>query len=256
VPEGIEVRHRRGCAALTGARCRCTPSYRAVVWSSVEGKKVARSFPTLAAARSWRADAQKQAQRGVRLGGTGRTLPEAATDLLEGMQSGRIRSRTGDVYKPSVVRGYEQALRLHLLPHFGATKLTKIQRRDVQALVDTMLERGADASTIRNALKPLQVIYRRAIEDDELGASPCERLRLPAARGRRERIATPTEAAALINALTADRALWGMAFYAGVRLGELRAMRWEQVRLAEGVVRIDRSLDATGQVIEPKSRAG
>jgi integrase len=47
-----------------------------------------------------------------------------------------------------------------------------------------------------------------------------------------------------------------MAFYAGVRLGELRAMRWEQVRLSESVVRIDRSLDATGQVIEPKSRAG
>src|SRR4051812_32105157 len=112
--EGIEARHRRGCAALGGGRCRCTPTFRAVVWSTVENKKVARSFPTLAAARAWRADAQKQARRGVRLGGTGRTLPEAAADLLDGMSSGRIRSRTGDVYKPSVIRGYEQALRLHL----------------------------------------------------------------------------------------------------------------------------------------------
>jgi hypothetical protein len=31
---------------------------------------------------------------------------------------------------------------------------------------------GADPSTIRNALKPLQVIYRRAIEDGDLAVSP------------------------------------------------------------------------------------
>lgn len=75
---------------------------------------------------------------------------------------------------------------------------------------------GADPSTIRNALKPLQVIYRRSIDDGALAINPCERLRLPAARGRRERIASPTEAAALIAALgLEDRALWGCAFYAG-----------------------------------------
>jgi hypothetical protein len=90
-----------------------------------------------------------------------------------------------------------------------------MQRRDVQRLADDLLASGADPSTIRNALKPLQVIYRRAIEDGDLALNPCDRLRLPAARGRRERIATPAEAAALIAALRPeDRALWGSAFYA------------------------------------------
>lgn len=38
-------------------------------------------------------------------------------------------------------------------------------RRDVQRLADELLGSGVDPSTIRNALKPLQVIYRRATED-------------------------------------------------------------------------------------------
>src|SRR5439155_19620002 len=111
-------------------------------------------------------------------------------------------------------------------------------------------------STIRNALKPLQVIYRRAIEDGDLALNPCDRLRLPAARGRREPIASPTEAAALIAALRPeDRALWGCAFYAGLRRGELRALLWNDIELAGGLVHVERSMDSYGDAGEPKSRA-
>ncbi len=173
------------------------------------------------------------------------------------MASGAVRTKAGDRYKPSVVREYERSLRLHLLPTLGGAKLSKIQRRDVQRLADELLASGADPSTTRNALKPLQVIYRRAIEDGDLAVNPCERLRLPAARGRRERIASPMEAAALIAAVRfEDRALWGCAFYAGLRRGELRALLWDDVDLANGLIRVDRSMSSHGETGEPKSRAG
>ena len=155
------------------------------------------------------------------------------------------------------MREYERSLRLHVLPALDGAKLSKIQRRDVQRLGDELLVGGADPSTIRNALKPLQVIYRRAIEDGDLGASPCERLRLPAARGRRERIASPPEAASLIAALRPeDPALWGCAFYAGLRRGELRALLWEDVDLADGLIRVKQSMSGHGETGAPKSRAG
>jgi hypothetical protein len=38
-------------------------------------------------------------------------------------------------------------------------------------------------------LMPLRVIVRRAIQDGELAVNPTEHLRLPAVRGRRDRIA-------------------------------------------------------------------
>ena len=255
--EGIEVRHSRSCGSRAGKRCSCEPGYRVAVYDAISRRKVSKTFRTIAEARRWRATAQTQAAKGVRLSGTVQTLYAAAEAFVDGMASGAIRTRAGDRYKPSVVREYERSLRLHVLPTLGGAKLAKVQRRDVQGLADEMLAAGADPSTIRNALKPLQVIYRRAIEDGDLAVNPCERLRLPAARGRRERIASPTEAAALIGALRSeDRALWGCAFYAGLRRGELRALLWNDVDLADGLIRVDRSMSSHGETGRPKSRAG
>ncbi len=255
--EGIEVRHARSCASRGGKRCNCEPGYRVAAYDAISKRKVSKTFRTLGEARRWRATAQTQAANGVRLAGTAQTLLNAAEALVDGIASGAVRTKAGERYKPSVVREYERSLRLHVLPTLGGAKLSKIQRRDVQRLVDDLLASGADPSTIRNAVKPLQVIYRRAIEDGDLAVSPCERLRLPAARGRRERIASPTEAAALIAALrTEDRALWGCAFYAGLRRGELRALLWSDVDLASGLIRVERSMSSHGETGEPKSRAG
>jgi integrase len=255
--EGIEVRHARSCASRAGKRCNCNPGYRVAAYDAISKRKVSKTLRTLGEARRWRAGAQAQAAKGVRLAGTSQTLHEAAEAFVDGIASGTIRTRTGERYKPSVVRVYARSIRLHVLPTLGGARLARIQRRDVQRLADDLLASGADPSTIRNALKPLQVIYRRAIEDGDLAVNPCERLRLPAARGRRERIASPSEAAALIAALRPeDRALWGCAFYAGLRRGELRALVWDDVELADGLIRIKRSMNSYGDGGEPKSRAG
>jgi integrase len=255
--EGIEVRHARSCLTRACRRCNCEPGYRVVAYDAISKRKVSKTFRTLGEARGWRATAQTQAAKGIRLAGTPQTLREATEPFLAAIATGAIRTRTGDEYKPSVVREYERSLRLHVLPVLGGARLSRIQRRDVQSLVDGMLGAGADPSTIRNALKPLRVIYRLAIENGDLAVSPCERLRLPAVRGRRERIASPEEAAALIGALRPeDRALWGSAFYAGLRLGELRALLWQDIDLAAGLIRVERSMSGKGEIGEPKSRAG
>lgn len=76
-------------------------------------------------------------------------------------------------------------------------------------------------------------------------------------QGRRDRIADPGEADLLLAALPEnDRALWATALYAGLRRGELMALRWEDVDLAAGVIRVERSWDVRAGLIEPKSKAG
>ncbi len=76
-------------------------------------------------------------------------------------------------------------------------------------------------------------------------------------RGRRERIARPEEAAELVAALPeADRALWATALYAGLRRGELQALRWQDVDFERGLVCVERGWDRVVGPIEPKSRAG
>src|ERR671918_2657672 len=174
------------------------------------------------------------------------------------MRSRRVRTRSGDVYKPSAIRSYDAALRDHVVPRLGRTRVGDVQRRDVQRIADDLLAEGRDPSTIRNALMPLRVIFRRAVEDGDMAINPCTHLRLPAVRGRRERIASPQEAERLLAALLErDRPIWGTALSAGLRRGELMALRWADVDVAAGVIRVERSYDDKGRVeIEPKSRAG
>jgi hypothetical protein len=45
---GIEVRHRKACAARRGVRCNCDPTYQASVWSARESKRIRKTFATLA----------------------------------------------------------------------------------------------------------------------------------------------------------------------------------------------------------------
>ncbi len=75
-------------------------------------------------------------------------------------------------------------------------------------------------------------------------------------RGTRDRIAGPEEAAALLAALPRDRAIWASAMYAGLRHGELRALRVQDIDLATGIIRVERSWDPRVGPVAPKSRAG
>jgi hypothetical protein len=81
------------------------------------------------------------------------------------------------------------------MPEFGAVRLSELQRKDLQGYVDRLLVDGVhNPSTIRNTLVPLRVIFRRAVVRGEVAVTPTIGLEIPAARGRRERIASPAEA--------------------------------------------------------------
>ena len=51
-----------------------------------------------------------------------------------------------------------------------------------------------------------------------------------------------------------ERALWATALFAGLRRGELAALRWEDVDLAAGVIHVRRSWDPVEGEIDTKSR--
>jgi integrase len=101
-------------------------------------------------------------------------------------------------------------------------------------------------------------VYRRAFARGDVAVNPTAGLELPAVRGKRDRIASPNEAAALLAALPDDdRAVWATALYAGLRRGELMALRHEDIDLKAGVIRVERAYDPrAGVYVAPKSRAG
>jgi integrase len=255
--EGIVVRHSRRCASREGRRCDCSPGYQAQVFSQRNARTVRKTFRTLADARAWRAEAQAALRRGTLRAPSRKRLSEAAGDWLQSARAGVIRTRSGEPYKPSALRGYEQALRTKVVPELGHLRLTAITRNSIQDLVDRLIAEGLAPSTVRNAILPLRAIYRRLISRSEVLLNPTLGLALPAVRATRERVAHPAEAHALIAALRPeDRPVWATALYAGLRRGELQALRWGDVDFKAGLIRVERSWDAKEGPIAPKSRAG
>lgn len=159
-----------------------------------------------------------------------------------GAKAGHILTRKGTRYRGSAIKGYERVLNLHVLPALGDRRISDLKRSAVQGWIDALVASGADPSTISNALDPLRRICDRAVKRDLIPFSPCQHLDVPRARGRRERIASPVEAAALIAALpTEDKALWATFMYSGLRVSEARALRWTDVDLDSNVFRVQRT---------------
>ena len=102
-----------------------SPTYQASAYSARDEKRLRKTFPTLPAARSWRAEAQMAIHRGKLRAPTATTLEEAGEELIEGMRSGRVRNKSGDLYKPSAIRSYERALRDRVLPELGAKRIER-----------------------------------------------------------------------------------------------------------------------------------
>jgi integrase len=232
--EGITVRHRKHCTEHAGGRCSCEPAYQAQVWSPRDNKPIRKTFASISAAKAWRQESQVAMRRGTLRAPSPSTLNEAAADWVAAARKGIVRTRSGDQYKPSAIRAYEQALNHRVLPDFGTCRLSAISHRVLQDLADQLTANGLSASSVRNTILPLRAIYRRAVSRGDIAINPTLKLALPAVRGRRDRIAPPQEATALLQALPlGERALWATALYAGLRLGELQALTWNEIDLAQ-----------------------
>lgn len=254
---GVVQRHSRRCALRSGeSACSCSPSFQAQVWSPRDGRPLRKTFADLADAKEWRQAMQVAVRQGRAGAPSTVTLSETAREWLELAAAGVVRTRSGDAYKPSALRSYDGALRA-LMVELGHLRLSAVTRNHLQDIIDRLVAEGRAPSTVRNTLLPLRAIYRRAVSREQVPLNPTLKLTLPAVRGRRERIARPQEGAALIATTPLrDQAIWATAFYAGLRLGELRALDWQNIDLEHGLIQVEQAWDPKAGLIEPKSRSG
>jgi integrase len=113
---------------------------------------------------------------------------------------------------------------------------------------------------VQCAILPLLAIYGRLVDRGDLAVNPTSKVNVPKVQRARDRIPIPSldEARALLAPLERrDRALYSTALYAGLRLGELQALKWDQVDLATGVIHVEAGWDRIdGEEIEPKTEDG
>ena len=202
------------------------------------------------------------------------TVEDAARRLVRGMADGTVRDKNGHDYKPSVLRKYEAALRLDVLPTIGAFTVASLTQGDVQRFADELAAHRSPEHA-RQALTALRVALRLSARYGELDGNPCAGVTVPASREKDEhrptRILDAAEARHLLDAAEADdvkhERSFALPFLAlllgsGLRSGEALALRYgpDGLDLAAGLVHVrstlDRHRDADGNYRElaPKSR--
>lgn len=259
-PPGIAPRHSKRCMSRQGQRCDCAPTWQAWVWDPRARAKIKTTRATKTEAKLWRQDALVAVRGGeLRAGpapGAG-TVAAALDELVDGMRAGIVLDRSGRRYRPVTIRGYASDIRTTLTPALGHLRVAEVRRSDIQRLVDRLHADGLSGSTIRNKLDPLKVLYRRALEDEDVRVNPTTTLRYPAKPKTAKQIAAPDRAKLLLDELPDDqRAMWATAFYAGLRMGELRALRWRDVDFDGGAIAVRSGWDDVEGEQDPKTEAG
>ncbi len=150
--------------------------------------------------------------------------------------------RSRQMHRPSSQAQVESHLRIHAYPAFGALPIADIKASRIQAWVKTISGRLAP-STVRVAHGIVAAIFKDAMADRVIAASPCERTKLPELLPRVLVIPTEDEVAAL-HAKMADeyRALVHLAAAAGLRQGEAFGLTVSRVDFLRREVTIDRQL--------------
>jgi integrase len=140
--------------------------------------------------------------------------------------------------KPSTLDCYAQFLRLYVLPRFGQVRVTAIERSQVKDFLAEWAAKGQlSRNTLRLILCTVRVILNHAVEDGIIDHNPAEKL------GRFTKTDKPKHQAeamtrgeaeaflaAAVDICPEYHPLFLMALRAGLRKGELIAVKWGDIQ--------------------------
>ncbi|SDY50811.1 Site-specific recombinase XerD [Modestobacter sp. DSM 44400] len=150
--------------------------------------------------------------------------------------------RTSQVHRPTTAAHVETMLRRHVYPALGERPLFSILPSDVQGLVKRLSATLAP-STVGVVHRILAGIFKAAVRDRRIVASPCEGTKLPKAHKQPVEPLSLDAVRALTDAMPARyRALITLAAGTGIRQGEALGLSIDRVDFLRRTLTVDRQL--------------
>jgi integrase len=143
----------------------------------------------------------------------------------------------------STVRDYRNTVERHLTRRFGDRPLSEITVDDVERLRGDLLDTLSPRTT-QKTMVLLHGVFRFANRRGWMTTNPASEAERVTVKRRPEfAVLSPTEVQAVARKTTTeqDAALILVAAFTGLRLGELRALRWRDVDFGNQIVHVRRS---------------
>jgi integrase len=228
-----------------------------------EGKRRIRSFEKKREAEAFHATVGTELRSGIHVPDSQSiTVAEAGRLWLKGREAAALERSTLD--------NYRQYLDRHIIPLIGAVKLSRLTVPAVRAFEDKLaLDRSP--AMVRKLRVALGALLTDAQERGLVGQNVVQAMQGRRRRGQDARVAarqksklqvgvdipSPAEIRAVIAAASDERRpMLLTAVFTGLRVSELRGLRWSDVDLKRSELHVRQRADRYNVIGRPKSEAG
>jgi integrase len=213
--------------------------------------------------RGHRKDAEKELRRLLRTLDIGEHVDPTRMTVREWLKAwlGTVRAEVA----PKTHERYAEIVEHFLAPELGALPVTKLAPAHIQMAYGKWAlggrrdgkSGGLSPQTRRHIHRVLSAALSRALEQQVIASNPADafKKRLPKVERREMKTLTAEQSAHLLEAIAHSRVYWPvlLALATGMRRGEVLAVRWKNVDLERGTLRVVESLEQTKTSIRFKS---
>lgn len=221
-----------------------------IAYRTKDGKQIWQSgFKSKADAKSRLDEATGQIQQGTFTQPELKLFKDFCEEWLEYKKHAR-RGKKQQRIKPSTLTDYESKIRKWFIPEFGEFCVSEITKQQVIGFFDKLPKHkhhGAYLSLkfIKNAHTLLRLMFDDAEYRDLAAHNPARGVKIETGRQSQERIVPSkedvTKTFVHLPSLTYQAMFW-TATMAGLRKGEFLGLRWQDVDIECGVLRVRREL--------------
>ena len=159
--------------------------------------------------------------------------------------------------RPATITSYEGVVNLYLVPELGRIPLAKLTPEQVQAMLARLSARpNLSATTVRYIYAILRIALGRALKAGRVNRNVCTLIDPPRKATHERHPLSAHEVRRFLASVQGDRleALYIAAIGTGLRQSELLGLRWVDVNLDTGALRVEHALQrGTYDLAPPKT---
>lgn len=142
--------------------------------------------------------------------------------------------------RPKTYAGYESYCRLHTIPMLGKVKMVKLTPQQLQALYSKKIGAGMSPTTANHMHAMIHKALDQAVRWGVVARNVADLVDPPKVKRQEMKVLSGEQPRAFLEAASGDRleALYVLAVTTGMRQGELLALRWRDVDLEDGTLRV------------------
>ncbi|MEO8053430.1 MAG: tyrosine-type recombinase/integrase, partial [Acidobacteriota bacterium] len=173
------------------------------------------------------------------------TFAEPSSDPLGQFLDRWLETAAKPKLKTKTFRDYQNILTRYVRPSLAKRPLVDVTPLDLQAIYKDIQVRGLSARTVRYTHAVVRSALQQAVKWRMLTSNPADAVELPKQSRKEVQVLSAEQTRAFLKAANKDRlgALFSLAVTAGLRPSEYLALKWPDLNLGAGTIRVVRSLD-------------